>query len=428
MQIQSSPDIFQSIPAKPLQNLRKSALAGGAKSFEHAMHGGCATCSLTCSRPSSYCRALAQSDYQLQSNSNEQVSYCTATSPRASIPSHNITRSKMEHRSQANRTASTSLAVVATIAGLICTYVALSNNHSISMRAFAADYDGSNVMTSSSSSPVAQMTARRGRRRLMDEVDDVKEKDQGAVHSQCARGNPKDLKERPLLIFKYSRTGSTWLAWTGNTVKLASGKNMVWTHEATKCDKDRDETTKTATAAGTVEWLKEYFGHETDGKLINEPNRHVPRSEGGMQSECLQNAGEDADNIGVTIATLNPHESHVETPDLSDEEWGDIFGADPNLAMGVLVRTNSVKRAISAIASHKQLALCGRKKLTGGEDCIKNLPKTINLNVTELWSKIHESEMKRAIVTEAAGELANKFGDGRIFCLSYESMQQGEKD
>ena len=104
--IQSSPDIFQSIPAKPLQNLRKSALAGGAKSFEHAMHGGCATCSLTCSRPSSYCRALAQSDYQLQSNSNEQVSYCTATSPRASIPSHNITRSKMEYRSPAGRTAS----------------------------------------------------------------------------------------------------------------------------------------------------------------------------------------------------------------------------------------------------------------------------------------------------------------------------------
>ena len=332
----------------------------------------------------------------------------------------------MEHRSLARRgAASTSLAVVATIAGLLCTYVALSNNHSMSLRAIDAIHDDSSVLTPSSSL-VAQMTARRGRR-LMEEVDDLKEKDQGAVHSQCARGNPKDLKERPLLIFKYSRTGSTWLAWTGNTVKLASGKNMVWTHEATKCDKDRDETTKTATAAGTVEWLKEYFGHETDGKLINEPNRHVPRSEGGMQSECLQNAGEDPDNIGVTIATLNPHESHVETPDLSDEEWEDIFGADPNLAMGVLVRTNSVKRAISAIASHKQLALCGRKKLTGGEDCIKNLPKTINLNVTELWSKIHESEMKRAIVTEAAGELANKFGDGRIFCLSYESMQQGER-
>ena len=145
-----------------------------------------------------------------------------------------------------------------------------------------------------------------------------------------------------------------------------------------------------------------------------------------MQSECLQNAGEDPENIGVTIATLNPHVSHIDTPDLSDEEWADIFGASSApLAMGVLVRTNSVKRAISAIASHKQLALCGRKKLTGEEDCIKNLPKTINLNVTELWSKIHESEMKRAIVTEAAGELANKFGDGRIFCLSYESMQQG---
>lgn len=268
------------------------------------------------------------------------------------------------------------------------------------------------------------MTSRRTRR-FLEQVDDLKEKDQVAVHSQCARGNPEKLKERPLLIFKYSRTGSTWLAWTGNTVKLASGKNMVWTHEATKCDKDRDESTKVATAAGTVEYLKEYFGHETDGKLINEAERHVQRSDGGMQSECLQTAGEDPENIGVTIATLNPHVSHVDTPDLSDGEWEDIFGASSApLAMGVLVRTNSVKRAISAIASRKQLALCGRKKLTGEEDCIKKLPKTINLNVTELWSKIHESEMKRAIVTEAAGELANKFGDGRIFCLSYESMQQ----
>ena len=274
----------------------------------------------------------------------------------------------------------------------------------------------------------ASLTSRRTRR-FLEQVDDLKEKDQAAVHSQCARGNPEKLKERPLLIFKYSRTGSTWLAWTGNTVKLASGKNMAWTHEATKCDKDRDESTKVATAAGTVEYLKEYFGHETNGKLINEAERHVKRSEGGMQSECLQTAGEDPENIGVTIATLNPHVSHVDTPDLSDGEWEAIFGASSApLAMGVLVRTNSVKRAISAIASRKQLALCGRKKLTGEEDCIKNLPKTINLNVTELWSKIHESEMKRAIVTEAAGELANKFGDGRIFCLSYESMQQGTQD
>ena len=323
----------------------------------------------------------------------------------------------MEHRSQAQAGSTIFLAVVATIAVIFCTYE-LSSGHFYSASGGANGNRASHVTASSS-----PMTGQR----FLEEIDDLKEKNQGAVHSQCARGNPKDLKERPLLIFKYSRTGSTWLAWTGNTVKLASGKSMVWTHEATKCDKDRDETTKTATAAGTVEWLKEYFGHETDGKLINEPNRHVPRSEGGMQAECLQNAGvEDPDSIGVTIATLNPHESHVETPDFSEEQWEDIFSADQNLAMGVLVRTNSVKRAISAIASHKQLALCGRKKLTGGEDCIKNLPKTINLNVTELWSKIHESEMKRAVVTEVAGKLANKFGDGRIFCLSYESMQQGK--
>eukprot|EP00562_Extubocellulus_spinifer_P008370 CAMPEP_0178497394 /NCGR_PEP_ID=MMETSP0696-20121128/14657_1 /TAXON_ID=265572 /ORGANISM="Extubocellulus spinifer, Strain CCMP396" /LENGTH=390 /DNA_ID=CAMNT_0020125801 /DNA_START=66 /DNA_END=1238 /DNA_ORIENTATION=+ len=290
------------------------------------------------------------------------------------------------------------LAAAAIAAGLICTYALLDIGNS----------KASPTVLSSES----QLTQLRSLQIQEDKI----------VHGQCARGNPDDLKERPLLIFKYSRTGSTWLAWTGNTVKLASGKNMVWTHEATKCDRKPED--KVATAEGTVAWLKEFFGRETDGKLINVAATHVRRSDGGMQSECLQNAGEDPDNLGVMIATLNPHISHSDTPEISEGQWDEIFEAAPNLAMGVLVRTNSVKRAISAIASHKQLALCGRKKLTGDEDCIKNLPTTINLNITELWSKIEESERKRVIVSEAAGQIAEKYGDGRIFCLSYESMQQ----
>ena len=38
------------------------------------------------------------------------------------------------------------------------------------------------------------------------------------IHPACARGNPDGLKERPLLILKYSRTGSTWLGhcWQAN--------------------------------------------------------------------------------------------------------------------------------------------------------------------------------------------------------------------
>ena len=77
-----------------------------------------------------------------------------------------------------------------------------------------------------------------------------------------------------------------------------------------------------------------------------------------------------------------------------------------------------------SIASHVQLEICGIKKLTGKEACIKDLPKKITVNVDELWSKIRESEQKRTVVTEAAAQIAKEYGDGRMFCLSYESMQQ----
>ena len=56
------------------------------------------------------------------------------------------------------------------------------------------------------------------------------------VHPQCARGNPDGIVDRPLLLYKYSRTGSTWLAWSGKTLR-ATKRPMIWTHEAQKCTK-----------------------------------------------------------------------------------------------------------------------------------------------------------------------------------------------
>ena len=165
-------------------------------------------------------------------------------------------------------------------------------------------------------------------------------------------------------------------------------------------------------------WYAEYFGRDTDGTIISLDNKHV------MNSECLITAGKKDKRMGSLIATTNPHESHVETPDFTPEQWKKIFDAAPNLTLGVLVRTNSVKRAISALASHIQLEICGIKKLTGKEDCIKDLPKKITVDIDELWSKIRESEQKRTVVTEAASQISQEYGDGKIFCLSYESMQR----
>ena len=232
------------------------------------------------------------------------------------------------------------------------------------------------------------------------------------VHTQCARGNPDGLVDRPLLLYKYSRTGSTWLAWSGKTLRSTT-RPMIWMHEAQKC-LAKDSTDK---ADDLSTWFAEYFGRETGG-IISLNNKHA------MNSECLITAGKKDKRMGSLIATTNPHESHVETPDFIPQQWKKIFDAAPNLTLGVLVRTNAVKRAISALASHVQLEICGIKKLTGKEDCIKDLPKKITVDIDELWSKIRESEQKRTVVTEAAAKISQAYGDGKMFCLSYESMQR----
>ena len=231
------------------------------------------------------------------------------------------------------------------------------------------------------------------------------------IHPACARGNPDDLKERPLLILKYSRTGSTWLAWTGNTMELANGKPMTWVHEAQGCGGKIGAEEMTT-------WFEEFYGRETNGKIVNAANSQK------FNSKCLETAKvENVDDIGVLVATLNPHESHNETALLSEEQWGRIFAAAPNLAVGVLVRTNVVKRAISAIASEYQRKICGSKKLTGSESCIAMLPSQIDVEPRAFMGKIWESEMKRSIVSEKAAELSARYGDGRVFCLSYEAME-----
>mmetsp|Transcript_16167 Transcript_16167/g.46431 ORF Transcript_16167/g.46431 Transcript_16167/m.46431 type:complete len:441 (-) Transcript_16167:41-1363(-) len=242
--------------------------------------------------------------------------------------------------------------------------------------------------------------------------------DTNAIHPSCARGNPQDLKERPLLVLKYSRTGSTWLAWTGNTMDLASGKAMTWVHEAQGCGGQIDAEEMTT-------WFEEYYGKETDGKVVTAANFNK-NNDGphALPSKCLETVkAENLDDIGVLVATLNPHASHHGTPSLSDKQWERIFAAAPDLAVGVLVRTNAVKRATSAIASEFQRKICGSMKLEGSENCIGMLPSQIDVEPRSFLGKIWESEMKRSIVSEKAAQLSAKYGDGRVFCLSYEAME-----
>ena len=130
------------------------------------------------------------------------------------------------------------------------------------------------------------------------------------------------------------------------------------------------------------------------------------------------------DEGGPLIATLQPHETRVKSPPLSDDHWRQIFESVPNLAVGVLVRTNSVKRAISFIASEAQRDKCGTKKLDGSEKCIKNLDKKIQLDIAQLRKSIGDSELKRVVIPNFAARLSSKYGDGKMFCLTYEGLER----
>ena len=113
-----------------------------------------------------------------------------------------------------------------------------------------------------------------------------------------------------------------------------------------------------------------------------------------------------------------------DVPDLTLAQWERLFTAVPNLAFGVLVRTNSVKRAVSRLASEEQVRLCGGKKLHGDEDCLQNLPEQVYINTTLLWDDIVLNDMKRTHLPTMVARLSTQFGDGKMVCISYESMQR----
>lgn len=240
------------------------------------------------------------------------------------------------------------------------------------------------------------------------------------IHPQCARGI-SNLKDRPMVIFKSARTGSTWFSWTFQEIKLKSGKQVLLTTEVGSCGK--------IFKSQLAKWFIKYFnqgqkrGEGTDGNMSSHGRR--------LKLKCR--VDEDSDtNYGPIVATIdvksNPDDMPEEemVPDLTLEQWGEVFKAVPNLAIGVLVRTNAVKRAISSIAVEEQVNLCGErvgKKLTGKEKCIKKLSDQINLNTTELWSHVEKSDRKRTKLPELAARLSSKYSDGNIFCISYEEME-----
>jgi len=264
---------------------------------------------------------------------------------------------------------------------------------------------GSKVSTSTVSSPNNETT-------LPKEGPGV---GRGVIHSQCARGT-SELKNRPMIIFKSARTGSTWLAWTGQELELVSGKKMLWTTEVGGCGKLYNRQ--------LAKWLIKYF---TQGREGNEVEHHGRK----LKLKCRMQ-GSGVDDFGPIIATIDvkktpndiPEDEWV--PNLSLEQWGEVFKAVPNLAIGVLVRTNAVKRAISSIAAEEQVRICGDKvgkKLTGKEKCIKDLPEQVHLNTTVLWDHVTKSDRKRQKLPELAARLSSKYSDGKVFCISYEGME-----
>ena len=266
------------------------------------------------------------------------------------------------------------------------------------------------------------------RRRNQEQTTTYVEAADSAIHEQCVQFDSNNIitsehVDRSLLLFKYARTGSTWLAWTGSKLRLQSGLKMTWIHETQKCMLDNDS--KEEEAADLATWLSEFFAKVPQEEALINTRENLKNGSGSkhVNHQCLVTAGKDTETMGSNIATLNPHASHEETPDLSDEQWAEIFEANPDLAMGVLVRTNLVKRAISGIAAEVQKEVCGSKKLHGDEDCIEKLPKTLRIGPQQLMEHIIESERKQIIVTKEAARLSRLYGDGKMFCLSYEAMQ-----
>jgi len=244
------------------------------------------------------------------------------------------------------------------------------------------------------------------------------------IHPQCARGK-SELKDRPMIIFKSARTGSTWLGWTFQELKLRSGKDILLTTEVGACGKIFNRQ--------LAKWFIKYFSQGRKGSKLKSDTNAPSKDRHGRRLKLKCRVDEDGDNnYGPIVATVdvksNPEEIPEEesVPDLTLEQWGEVFEAVPDLAIGVLVRTNAVKRAISSIAVEEQIQICGDKvgkKLTGKEKCIKDLPKQIHLNTAELWSHVEKSDRKRQRLPELAARLSSKYSDGKIFCVSYEEME-----
>ena len=246
------------------------------------------------------------------------------------------------------------------------------------------------------------------------------------IHRQCARGKT-ELKNRPMIIFKSARTGSTWLAWTGQQLDLVSGKKMLWTTEVGSCGRLYHNQ--------LAKWFMKYF---TQGRTAGEANMEgtdeydeVKRHGRNLKLKCRIQSSR-AEDYGPILATIdvkkNPSEIPEDewVPNLSFQQWGEVFNAVPDLAIGVLVRTNAVKRAISSIAVEEQVRICGDKvgkKLTGKEKCIEKLPEQVHLNTTVLWDHVAKSDRKRRKLPELAARLSSRYSDGRIFCISYEGME-----
>lgn len=116
-----------------------------------------------------------------------------------------------------------------------------------------------------------------------------------------------DQPNRPMLLFKYARTGSTWLAWTGSQLRLQSGRTMTWIHETQKCMMDQYESPDKK-AADMATWLSEYFAKVPQEEALVNTKANLKNRGGSkhVNHQCLVTAGKDSEGNGEQHCHARP--------------------------------------------------------------------------------------------------------------------------
>jgi len=213
-----------------------------------------------------------------------------------------------------------------------------------------------------------------------------------------------------LLFFKYSRTGSTWLDWTLDTLHDKLGRPWSHSHEAQQCfPKKRNKFDRYVVGAA--------LGDASIGTSKCRP------------SKCCTPFELDRSRLAVVGLSLACN--RLSQRDLSLDRWvpavTNATASGGRIIVATLVRTNLVKRAISAIAVEEQKKVCGHKKIPSGEqgqECLKDLSDTLTVPLRALQENIYLSSAYMQHTVALANGVAKAAGrpEGALL-LRYEALQ-----